>query len=183
MNPNTDTRNLQDEYKGLTNEEVFCALDEHRNLLEVAIENVEHDFNAGTIVRSANNFNVKRLHIIGRHKYNRRGAMCTDKYLEVIYWPDLQSFVEDQHSRNQELVAIENHTERAKPLGEKVFRANTTLLFGSEGNGLTSEALECANDVREIESFGSTRSVNVGVAAGIAMYEWARQCVLGKGEK
>lgn len=182
MDPNTDTRNLQDEYKGLTNEQVFDALDEHRNPLEVAIENVEHDFNAGTIVRSANNFNVRRLHIIGRRKYNRRGAMCTDKYLEVVYWSDLQSFMDDQRSRGQELVAIENHTERTKPLAEKKFQFNTTLLFGSEGNGLTQEALEQVDDVREIESFGSTRSVNVGVAAGIAMYEWARQCVLGKGE-
>ena len=79
-------------------------------------------------------------------------------------------------------MAIENHTERTKPLAEKKFQFNTTLLFGSEGNGLTQEALEQVDDVREIESFGSTRSVNVGVAAGIAMYEWARQCVLGKGE-
>ena len=133
-------------------------------------------------MRSANNFNVRRLHIIGRRKYNRRGAMCTDKYLEVVYWSDLRSFMDDQRSRGQELVAIENHTERTKPLAEKKFQLNTTLLFGSEGNGLTQEALEQVDDVREIESFGSTRSVNVGVAAGIAMYEWARQCVLGKGE-
>ena len=182
MNPNTDTRNLQDEYKGKPNEEVFDLLAEHRNSLEVAIENVEHDFNAGTIVRSANNFNVRRLHIIGRRKYNRRGAMCTDKYLEIVYWPDLESFVSDQRSQQREIVAIENHDERVKPLSKKKFKLETTLLFGSEGNGLTPEALACADDVREIESFGSTRSVNVGVAAGIAMYEWARQCVLGKGE-
>ena len=79
MEPGTeDMRNLQDEYKGLSNEEVFAVLDEKRNALEVAIENVEHDFNAGTIVRSANNFNVAKVHIIGRRKYNRRGAMCTE---------------------------------------------------------------------------------------------------------
>lgn len=173
-----DTRNLQDEYKGLLNEEVFAKLEEKRTGLEVAIENVEHDFNAGTIVRSANNFNVQKVHIIGRRKYNRRGAMCTDKYLEIVYWPDEQSFYEDQRVRNREVVAIENHTERAKPLAAKKFVQETTLLFGSEGEGLTAEAIELADDVREIESFGSTRSVNVGVAAGIAMYEWARQWIL-----
>lgn len=179
MEPGTeDTRNLQDEYKGLSNEEVFAVLDEKRNALEVAIENVEHDFNAGTIVRSANNFNVAKVHIIGRRKYNRRGAMCTDKYLEVVYWPDVESFYTDQRARNREVVAIENHTERVKPLSLKKFVQETTLLFGSEGGGLTDEAIEMADDVREIESFGSTRSVNVGVAAGIAMYEWARQCAL-----
>ncbi len=176
----TDTRNLQDEYKGLTNEEVFAALAEKRSGLEVAIENVEHDFNAGTIVRSANNFNVAKVHIIGRHKYNRRGAMCTDKYLEVVYWPELEDFVADQRARGREIVAIENHTERVKPLGQKEFKLETTLLFGSEGDGLTEAAVAAADDVREIESFGSTRSVNVGVAAGIAMYEWARQVLLKK---
>lgn len=173
-----DRRNLQDEYKGMANEQVFEELEKKRSVLEVAIENVEHDFNVGTIVRSANNFNVAKVHIIGRHKYNRRGAMCTDKYLEVVYWPDVESFYTDQRARNREVVAIENHTERVKPLALKKFVQATTLLFGSEGNGLTAEALEKADDVREIESFGSTRSVNVGVAAGIAMYEWARQCVL-----
>lgn len=175
----TDTRNLQDEYKGLTNEQVFEALDRQRSDLEVAIENVTHDFNAGTIVRNANNFNVAKVHIIGKKKYNRRGAMCTDKYLEVVYWDDLHNFVQDQRQRNREIVAIENHTERVKPLSDKIFVQGTTLLFGGESDGLTAEALAAADDVREIESFGSTRSVNVGVASGIAMYEWARQCLLG----
>ena len=162
----------------MANEQVFAALEKKRKLLEVAIENVEHDFNAGTIVRSANNFNVAKVHIIGRRKYNRRGAMCTDKYLEVVYWPDVESFYADQRARNREVVAIENHTERVKPLSLKKFVQETTLLFGSEGEGLSEEALKQADDVREIESFGSTRSVNVGVAAGIAMYEWARQCAI-----
>lgn len=173
-----DTRNLRDQYKGMANEAVFDDLAEKRNALEVAIENVGHDFNVGTIVRSANNFNARKVHIIGRKKYNRRGAMCTDKYLEVVYWSDLQGFLADQKQRGQEVVAIENNTDRVKPLVSKKFVQATTLLFGSEGNGLTTEALNNADDVREIESFGSTRSVNVGVAAGIAMYEWARQCVL-----
>ncbi len=173
-----DTRNLRDQYKGMTNEAVFDDLAEKRNALEVAIENVGHDFNVGTIVRSANNFNARKVHIIGRKKYNRRGAMCTDKYLEVVYWSDFQGFLADQKQRGQEVVAIENNTDRVKPLVSKKFVQATTLLFGSEGDGLTTEALNNADDVREIESFGSTRSVNVGVAAGIAMYEWARQCVL-----
>lgn len=178
MDPTEDKRNLRDEYKGLANEQVFDRLAEKRNTLEVAIENVEHDFNVGTIVRSANNFNVQKVHIIGRHKYNRRGAMCTDKYLEVVYWPEVEEFVKDQKARGREIVAIENNTDRVKPLGDKKFVQATTLLFGSEGDGLTGEALALADDVREIESFGSTRSVNVGVAAGIAMYEWVRQVIL-----
>ncbi len=171
-----DTRNLVDEYKGLSNEEVFEALSKKRNSLEVAIENVEHDFNIGTVVRNANSFNVSKVHIIGRKKYNRRGAMCTDKYLEILHWNSIEEFLASQEGR--ELVAIENNTPRALPLGDKKFTEKTTLIFGSENNGISAELLEKAHDVRYIESFGSTRSVNVGVASGIAMYEWVRQRVI-----
>ena len=173
-----DTRNLIDEYKSMTNEQVFDELSKKRNELEIAIENVSHDFNVGTIVRSANSFNVKTVHIIGKKKYNRRGAMCTDKYLEIKYWDDYKKFIQDQCKRGYEVVAIENNTERAKALGDKKFVRKTTLVFGSEGEGISEELLKEAHDARFIESFGSTRSVNVGVAAGISMYEWVRQCVL-----
>ena len=175
-----DTRNLVDEYKGMANEAVYEALDAKRNALEVAIENVEHDFNIGTIVRSANSFNVSVVHIIGKKKYNRRGAMCTDKYLKIIHWYEIEDFIANQTERGRELVAIENNTDRVLPLGRKDFIDKTTLVMGSEGNGISRELLDEADDVREIESFGSTRSVNVGVASGIAMYEWARQRVLTK---
>ena len=170
-----DTRNLIDEYKGLSNETVVAKLDEKRSPLEIAIENIDHDFNAGTIVRSANNFNVRCVHIIGRRKYNRRGAMCTDKYLKVKYWTDSVEFLADQKDRNREVVAIENHTARTLPLSQKHFIPDTTLVFGSEANGISDELLAATDDVREIEGLGSTRSINVGVAAGIAMYEWFRQ--------
>ncbi len=171
-----DTRNLIDEYKGLKNEQVFDELEKKRLPLEIAIENVEHDFNIGSIVRTANSFNVQKVHIIGKKKYNRRGAMCTDKYLKIMHHPTLEDFLKTQKDR--ELIAIENNIERAKPLHDKKFANDTTLIFGSENNGITSELLENADDVRFIESFGSTRSVNVGVAAGIAMYEYVRQIVL-----
>ncbi len=191
-----DTRNLIDEYKGLSNEEVFERLEQKRNSLEVAIENVSHDFNAGTIVRNANNFNAAKVHIIGRRKYNRRGAMCTDKYLEIVYWESVTDFLRDQKERGREIVAIENNIGEIrdgdgnvvldktgvplaeKPLEKKKFVPEITLVFGSESDGLTEEILRGCDDVREITSYGSTRSVNVGVASGIAMYEWAKQCGL-----
>lgn len=170
-----DTRNLIDEYKDLTNEQVFSELSKKRTPLEIAIENVEHDFNIGSIVRTANSFNAKKVHIIGKKKYNRRGAMCTDKYLEIVHHATIEDFLKTQKDR--ELVAIENNTPRAKPLNDKKFIKETTLIFGSENNGITPELLKIAHDVRFIESFGSTRSVNVGVASGIAMYEYVRQIV------
>jgi len=170
-----DTRNLIDEYKGKSNEQVFDALSKKRTPLEIAIENVEHDFNIGSIVRTANSFNVAKVHIIGRKKYNRRGAMCTDKYLEIIHHASVQDFIDSQ--RGRELVAIENNVKGAIGLSEKKFVRDTTLIFGSEGNGISDELLRCAQCICFIESFGSTRSVNVGVAAGIAMYEYVRQTI------
>ena len=170
-----DTRNLIDKYKNKTNEQVFDDLNKKRNALEIAIENVEHDFNIGSIVRTANSFNVSKVHIIGKKKYNRRGAMCTDKYLTIEHHATIKDFLKTQTDR--ELIAIENNTPRAKALHTKSFKPNVTLIFGSENSGITSELLEKAHDVRYIESFGSTRSVNVGAAAAIAMYEWTRQNV------
>ena len=171
-----DTRNLIDEYKGLANEQVFEELAKKRLPLEIAIENLEHDFNIGSIVRTANSFNVNKVHIIGKKKYNRRGAMCTDKYLEIVHHASIADFLKTQVGR--ELIAIENNTPKAKALAQKRFSPKATLIFGSENNGISKELLSAAEDVRFIESFGSTRSVNVGVAAGIAMYEYARQIVL-----
>lgn len=178
-----DTRNLVDELKGLSNDEVKEKLGQRRVALEVAIENIAHDFNMGTIVRNANNFNVQAVHVIGRRKYNRRGAMCTDKYLEIIYWEKAEDFLEEQRLRGREVVAIENNVERSRPLGKKKFSDEATLLFGGESDGITPELIEGADDVRSIESFGSTRSVNVGVASGIAMYEWVRQRVIDRSEE
>ena len=168
-----DTRNLIDKFKNHTNEQIFADLEKSRNDLEIAIENVEHDFNIGSIVRTANSFNVKTVHIIGKKKYNRRGAMCTDKYLKIVHHDNINDFLKTQE--NRELVAIENNTGHAEPLHKKQFKKDTTLIFGSENNGITPELLNIVEDVRFIESFGSTRSVNVGAAAAIAMYEWARQ--------
>ena len=175
VKPELDTRNLVDEFKGKSNERVKAELAQKRTGLEVAIENVEHDFNVGTIVRSANNFNVQTVHIIGKKKYNRRGAMCTDKYLDIKYWSDVKDFMDDQRARGRETVAIENNVEQAQSIHDKKFIQKTTLIFGSEGNGISNELLSLVDDVRFIESLGSTRSLNVGVAAGIAMYEWVRQ--------
>ncbi|MBQ3441183.1 TrmH family RNA methyltransferase [Candidatus Saccharibacteria bacterium] len=168
-----DTRNLIDQFKGQSNEQIFDTLEKSRANLEIAIENLEHDFNIGSIVQTANSFNVSKVHIIGKKKYNRRGAMCTDKYLEIVHHFTYEDFLKTQKGR--ELVAIENNITSAKPLHDKKFVQNTTLIFGSENNGITKELLEQAHDVRYIESFGSTRSVNVGAAAAIAMYEWTRQ--------
>ena len=116
MNPAEDTRNLVDKFKGLPNEAVVAELDKSRTSLEVAIENLSHDFNIGTIVRNANAFNVARVHIIGKRKYNRRGAMVTDKYLHIDHFATVEEFIADARARGMKLVAIENNRPESKSL-------------------------------------------------------------------
>ncbi|MBR3163887.1 TrmH family RNA methyltransferase [Candidatus Saccharibacteria bacterium] len=170
-----DKRNLIDKFKGMTNEAIVQELDKTRMPIEIAIENLGHDFNIGTIVRNANAFNVSRVHIIGKRKYNRRGAMVTDKYLHIDHFPDAASFVKDARQRQRRIVAIENNRPQAKAL-QKVQAVETAILvFGSESDGISDELLNCADDVFFIEQLGSTRSINVGCASAVALYEYLRK--------
>lgn len=169
-----DTRNVVDEYRGKTVEEIITNLDTSRSQLEIAVENLERDFNMGTIIRNANAFNVAKVHVIGRRQWNKRGAMKTDAYLHIEYHPTAEAFLGAMKAANKELIAIDI-VEGAVPLGGQMLPGQAVLVFGSEGEGLSSELLGGASKVVMIEQFGSTRSVNVGVASGIAMYTWIQQ--------
>ena len=175
MNPAEDTRNLVDKFKGLPNETVVAELDKSRTSLEVAIENLSHDFNIGTIVRNANAFNVARVHIIGKRKYNRRGAMVTDKYLHIDHFATVEEFIADARVRGMKLVAIENNRPESKPLQKAKIVPNSILIFGSESDGISQELLEKVDQCFYIEQLGSTRSINVGCASAVAMYEATRR--------
>ncbi|MBQ1564007.1 rRNA methyltransferase [Candidatus Saccharibacteria bacterium] len=175
MDAKTDTRNLMDEYKGLPNEEVLSRLDQKRTSLEIAIENLSHDFNIGTIVRNANAFNVAKVHILGKRKYNRRGAMVTDKYLHMNHFENVEDFVVDAHARGKIVVAIDNNRPESKPLQGAKLQPNSILVFGSESDGISQELLDLADCCYYIEQLGSTRSINVGCASAVALYEFTRR--------
>jgi len=175
MDKETDARNLMDEYKGLPNEEVFSRLDQKRTSLEIAIENLSHDFNIGTIVRNANAFNVGKVHILGKRKYNRRGAMVTDKYLHMNHFENIADFVADAHARGKIVVAIDNNRPESKPLQGADIQPNSILVFGSESDGISQELLDMADCCYFIEQLGSTRSINVGCASAVALYEFTRR--------
>ena len=168
----SDSRNVVNRYKGVPMEQIINDLDAHGSALEIAIDNVERDFNMGTIVRSANAFGVRHVHVIGRRQWNKRGAMMTDKYLHVHYYAAADDFI---HAiADKELVAIDN-VDDSQPLSRTKLPKNAVLLFGAERSGIRQELLQHAPRTIAIEQFGSTRSLNVGVAAGIAMYAWVRQ--------
>ena len=175
MDAVSDTRNLVDKFKGLPNEEIIAELDKSRIPLEVAIENLAHDFNIGTVVRNANAFNVSRVHIIGKRKYNRRGAMVTDKYLHIDYFPTVAEFITDAHERGMKVVAVDNNRPESRALGSVKLEPNSILVFGSESDGISQELLDAADQAFYIEQLGSTRSINVGCASAIAMYEAVRR--------
>ncbi len=169
-----DTRNVIDKFRGKEVDAIVSELDQTRSELEIAVENLERDFNMGTIIRNANAFNVRKVHIIGRKQWNKRGAMKTDAYLHLEYYQTPAEFFAAMQEAGREVIAIDI-VENSKPLGEVSLPYNSVLVFGSEGPGLTEELRNGASGIVHIEQFGSTRSVNVGVASGIAMYAWVQQ--------
>ena len=173
----SDKRNVMDEFKDLPHDDIVRELDERGVSLEIAIENLERDYNMGTIVRSANAFGVRRVHVVGRRQWNKRGAMMTDKYLEVIYHESVDGFIEAMKLDQRQTIAIENNV-KSEPLAATDMPKNAVLIFGAEGGGLSSEMLGSVDKTVHIEQLGSTRSINVGVAAGIAMYEWLKRHIL-----
>lgn len=174
---NGDRRNVEDRYRYWTIEAIKADLNKHSMPLHIAIENWQHDSNIGTIVRSANAFNVECVHIIGKRHWNRRGAMVTDRYLSIEHHSTIEEFV--AAVKGKTIIAVDNIA-GAKPLASYRFPENTVLVFGGEGPGLSDELVAHANDTVQIEQFGSTRSVNVGVAAGIVMYQWIYQHTLSE---
>jgi tRNA G18 (ribose-2'-O)-methylase SpoU len=169
-----DTRNVIDKYRTQPVDAIVADLDTSRSELEIAVENLERDFNMGTIIRNANAFNVKKVHVIGKKQWNKRGAMKTDAYLHIMYYPTPQEFFSTMQQEGREVFAIDI-VPGATPLHQVLFPKNAVLVFGAEGPGLSRGILDGAQEVVMIEQFGSTRSVNVGVASGIAMYAWIQQ--------
>jgi tRNA G18 (ribose-2'-O)-methylase SpoU len=153
---------------------IVADLDAHRHPFHVAIENWQHDMNIGSIVRSANAFAADTVHIIGRRRWNKRGAMVTDRYQHVVHHDTVESFVEWAHGANLPIIAIDN-VPGSVIIETFEFPAACVLLFGQEGPGLSPEAIEAADAVVEISQFGSTRSINASAAAAVAMHAWISQ--------
>ncbi|MGD8193806.1 TrmH family RNA methyltransferase [Herbiconiux sp. P18] len=171
-----DTRNVIDRYRYWSMSAIVADLDEHRHPFHVAIENWQHDMNIGSIVRSANAFAADTVHIIGRRRWNKRGAMVTDRYQHVQNHPDVASFVDFARAASLPVIAIDN-VPGSVIIETFAFPERCVLLFGQEGPGLSPEALAAADAVVEISQFGSTRSINASAAAAVAMHAWITQHV------
>ncbi len=169
-----DTRNVIDRYRYWRMDAIVADLDTHRHAFHVAIENWQHDMNIGSIVRSANAFLADTVHIIGRRRWNKRGAMVTDRYQHVVHHLDVESFTAWAAGEGIPIIAVDNVGE-AVPVDRADLPERCVLLFGQEGPGLSDEALAAASEHIEITQYGSTRSINASAAAAVVMYEWCRR--------
>jgi tRNA G18 (ribose-2'-O)-methylase SpoU len=142
----------------------------------VAIENWQHDFNIGTIVRSANAFLAREVHIVGNRRWNRRGAMVTDRYQHVLHHEDvpaLAAYLRALPGEPVPLWGVDNLPGSLHLETTEVPR-RVCFLFGQEGPGLSGPAREACDATFSIAQFGSTRSINASAAAAIAMHSWVR---------
>jgi tRNA G18 (ribose-2'-O)-methylase SpoU len=171
---NGDTRNVLDRYRYWKMEAIVAELDSRRHKFHVAIENWQHDLNIGSIVRTANAFLAAEVHIIGNRRWNRRGAMVTDRYQHVRHHPTVDDFLAWAKTENLPIIAIDN-VPGCKKIEEYKLPESCVLLFGQEGPGLSEEAINASEVVLEISQFGSTRSMNASAAAAVAMHCWIQQ--------
>ena len=171
-----DRRNVVDRYRYWKLKEIVADLDRRRNPLQIAIQNWEHDFNIGSVIRTANAFNVAGVHILGRRRWNRRGAMVTDRYLHLHHHQTVREFAEWLARERYVAIGVDNLA-NAAPLESFDLPERVCLVFGSEGPGLTDEVVGVCQGLVAITQYGSTRSLNAGAAAAIAMYAWALRWV------
>ncbi len=170
---NGDRRNVVDRYRYWRVEAIVADLDRRRYDFHVAIENWQHDLNIGTVVRNANAFLAREVHIIGRRRWNRRGAMVTDRYQHIRHHETVEAFVAWARAQDLPIVGIDNLPGSA-PLERVSLPRRCVLLFGQEGPGLSEAARTACDRLYSIAQYGSTRSINAGVASGIAMHAWIR---------
>jgi tRNA G18 (ribose-2'-O)-methylase SpoU len=169
-----DHRNVVDRYRYWTVEAIVADLDARRHPFHVAIENWTSDLNIGTVVRNANAFLAATVHIVGNRRWNRRGAMVTDRYQHLIHHDTIDELLEWAQARELPLVGIDN-LPGSTPLELTELPRSCILVFGQEGPGLSPSVAAACKAVLSIAQFGSTRSINAGVASGIAMHTWIRQ--------
>ncbi len=169
-----DRRNVVDRYRYWRREAVVADLDSRRHPFHVAIENFGHDHNIGTVVRTANAFVAAEVHIVGRRRWNRRGAMVTDRYQHLPHHDDAADLLGFAAARELAVVGVDN-APGALPLESAALPRRCMLVFGQEGPGLSQQARAASALTLSIAQYGSTRSINAGVAAGIVMHAWIRQ--------
>jgi tRNA G18 (ribose-2'-O)-methylase SpoU len=169
-----DRRNVVDHYRYWSNDAIVADLTTRRRPFHVAIENWQHDMNIGTVVRNANAFLAAAVHVVGNRRWNRRGAMVTDRYVDVRHHPSVADLAQWAAGEDLPLIGVDL-LPGSVSIVDAELPVRCVLLFGQEGPGLSDDARAAVATVLHVPQDGSTRSINAGVASGIAMYEWVRR--------
>lgn len=172
----TDTRNVVDLYKYWTTDAIKAKLDTQRHNFSVLITNNFHDFNIGSVIRNSNAFLGKNLYVLGKRQYDSRGAVGAHHYENIIHLKSIEELDSSFH-----LIGFDDLPQaRDLETFEWPTKKHVVMCFGQETVGLTKDVADACKDVVYIKQYGSVRSLNVGVASGIAMYSYCQQVHKGK---
>lgn len=167
-----ETRNIIDHYWYWSTEAIKADLDTKRHPFAILCSNLYNDFNIATVIRNSNAFLAQKVFVYGKRKWDKRGAVGTHHYQHIEYLPE--SFDLEKLKEDYTFVAIDN-VDGATPINEFAWPENTLMLFGQEQIGLPAELLTLCEHVVYIKQFGSVRSLNVGCASAIAMYDYCNK--------
>jgi tRNA G18 (ribose-2'-O)-methylase SpoU len=178
-----DSRNIIDHYKYWTHEAIMTDLDTRRNNFSVLCCNLLNDFNIATVVRNSNAFLAKEVLIYGNKRYDRRGTVGTHIYTNfkhVKEIDDLKSEISNLYKKHKSLriVGVDN-VQNSFSVNDYSWSKDDHVLmvFGQEQVGIPEEVLEICHDKIYIKQYGSVRSLNVGTASGVAMYDYCSKTV------
>jgi len=166
-----DIRNVIDKYKGVSTEEIKRDIKSNSLPFSVLMFNLVHDFNFGSVIRSANALGAREVFYFGEKRFDRRGAVGTYNYIDVNY---LASYADFLCLKNRySLVGLEQSS-RSVPLNKFNWATDLQplILIGEENLGLSSDVLDICDHIIEIPQRGSVRSINAAVAASICMFDF-----------
>lgn len=177
-----ESRNIIDVYAYWKHEAIMADLDTKRNNFYVLCSNLYNDFNISTVIRNANAFLSKKVIVYGSRKFDRRGTVGTHHYTHfqhVATKSGLTDFL--LQNKFHRIVGIDNvDGARSMPKydwGRPNQSQDVLMIFGQEQSGIPQNLLDLCDDVVYIPQYGSVRSLNVGTASGIAMYDFCSKVV------
>lgn len=172
-----DKRNIVDKYKYWNHDAIIADLDLSRNNFSVLCTNIIGDFNIGTVIRNANAFLASEVIIYGSRRYDRRGTVGTHLYTKFKHVRiGSEEEIKKLKKNGVTIIGVDN-IPRAKTIENYDWQLDShiILVFGEESCGISDEVKEMCDDFVYITQYGSVRSLNVGTASGIAMYELCKR--------
>jgi tRNA G18 (ribose-2'-O)-methylase SpoU len=162
-------RNVKDEYKSFSTEEIKNDLKKTALPSAVLMSQISGDFNFSCIIRTVNNFNLSAVYYFGNKRYDKRGAQGTYHYSDVVFLPTLDDII--ALKQQYKFIGLENNITDTVPIKDFVWPPNSLIVLGEEGSGIAQELINLLDYKVEILSRGSVRSINVASAAAIAIYD------------